>query len=689
MIRPDGRGGAATLFGSNKSTIGDGTVAGRDGDPRLENLISMSSGGAPCGACKFLRRKCVNGCIFALYFDSEQGATHFVAVHKVVNLKVKLSIVHAQLTSRLASIATSMAPHESLSTCTTYASPYDHHRTQFDAPLSMSWYSLSKGMGVGSHIVSRTFSVRGEGTHIHTLFELTLVDQSGRGRHKGHSHFDYSLESEPYILKFKGSMWYLLFLEGFSRRIIFKEMMMEDLKSMTRLLLATIAIASLLAGFLIKRFARAKGKYPPAKPGLPIIGNLLQLKDMNPYNHFTNWGKEYGPIYSIRMGAKPVVVINSSKLAKEAMVAKFQSTNTKNLTYSLRVVSGQKTMIALNDYVEYHLMSKKLIIKNLLSNTALKQKQSRIFRENMLQKIMESIHSHVKANLAGSSEGLDVRKTFVSELFPYSVKQIIGRDMESIYVEELGGTLSKWQLYDILVEDLMKAAIEEVNCYLDILITEAKHLTSRQVEMSLWEPIAEASDTTGVPVEWALFELAKNQKCQDRLYKELQEVCGDKTVTEDDLPKLKYLNAVFHETLRKHPPVRTLPMRNAHEDVQIGGFDVPAGWQIAINVYGCNHNEEEWQNAREFMPERFLEENKTELVDLYRTMTFGAGKRVCTGALQAMLLGSTTIARFVQEFQWDLPLGDEDLADTVSLTTHKLHPFKAIVTPRRSSATNH
>ncbi|TKY65602.1 LOB domain-containing protein 18 [Spatholobus suberectus] len=42
-----------------------------------------SSSGSPCGACKFLRRKCVPGCIFAPYFDSEQGTTHFAAVHKV------------------------------------------------------------------------------------------------------------------------------------------------------------------------------------------------------------------------------------------------------------------------------------------------------------------------------------------------------------------------------------------------------------------------------------------------------------------------------------------------------------------------------------------------------------------------------------------------------------------------------
>ncbi|TXG62708.1 hypothetical protein EZV62_009702 [Acer yangbiense] len=45
--------------------------------------MSANNGGGPCGACKFLRRKCVKGCIFAPYFDSEQGTAHFAAVHKV------------------------------------------------------------------------------------------------------------------------------------------------------------------------------------------------------------------------------------------------------------------------------------------------------------------------------------------------------------------------------------------------------------------------------------------------------------------------------------------------------------------------------------------------------------------------------------------------------------------------------
>ncbi|KAH0455100.1 hypothetical protein IEQ34_017024 [Dendrobium chrysotoxum] len=36
-----------------------------------------------CGACKFLRRKCADICIFAPHFSYEQAAAHFSAIHKV------------------------------------------------------------------------------------------------------------------------------------------------------------------------------------------------------------------------------------------------------------------------------------------------------------------------------------------------------------------------------------------------------------------------------------------------------------------------------------------------------------------------------------------------------------------------------------------------------------------------------
>ncbi|XVE81513.1 hypothetical protein DITRI_Ditri15bG0070500 [Diplodiscus trichospermus] len=102
--------------------------------------------------------------------------------------------------------------------------------------FKISGYSLAKGTGVGKYIASETFMVGGyewaiyfypdgksaednasyvslfialasEGTDVRALFELTLLDQSGKGRHKVHSHFGRTLESGPYTLKYRGSMW--------------------------------------------------------------------------------------------------------------------------------------------------------------------------------------------------------------------------------------------------------------------------------------------------------------------------------------------------------------------------------------------------------------------------------------------------------------------------------------------------
>ncbi|KAF8392234.1 hypothetical protein HHK36_022576 [Tetracentron sinense] len=61
----------------------------------------MTGFGSPCGACKFLRRKCVRGCVFAPYFCHEEGATHFAAIHKVFGASnVSKLLEHLPVTDR-------------------------------------------------------------------------------------------------------------------------------------------------------------------------------------------------------------------------------------------------------------------------------------------------------------------------------------------------------------------------------------------------------------------------------------------------------------------------------------------------------------------------------------------------------------------------------------------------------------
>ncbi|KAL2332540.1 hypothetical protein Fmac_020121 [Flemingia macrophylla] len=481
--------------------------------------------------------------------------------------------------------------------------------------------------------------------------------------------------------------------------------------------------------FLLLRLRPHKHKHEglppvPAVPGLPVIGNLLQLKEKKPYKTFTQMTHKHGPVYSIRTGASTLIVLNSAQVAKEAMVTRFSSISTRKLSNALKILTSNKCMVATSDYNEFHKTVKRHILTNFLGANA--QKRHRIHREDMMENILRRFNEHVKTF---SDMAVNFRNIFVSELFGLALKQALGSNVESIYVGELGSTLSREDIYKILVVDIMEGAIEvdwrdffpylkwipnrnmemkiqnlyirrkavmkalmneqkkriasgkEINCYFDHLVSEAKELTEDQMSMLIWETIIETSDTTLVTTEWAMYELAKDKNRQDRLYEELRNVCGKEKVKEEQLAKLPYLGAIFHETLRKHSPAPIVPLRYVHQDTQLGGYHIPAGSEIAINIYGCNMDEDQWEKPNEWMPERFLDE-KYDPMDLYKTMAFGAGKRVCAGSLQAMLIASTAIGRLVQQFDWELGQGEEENVDTVGLTTHKLHPLQVKLTCR-------
>ncbi|XP_006354942.1 ent-kaurene oxidase, chloroplastic-like [Solanum tuberosum] len=462
----------------------------------------------------------------------------------------------------------------------------------------------------------------------------------------------------------------------------------------------------------------------PEVPGLPVIGNLLQMTEKKPHKTFTNWAETYGPIYSIKTGANTIVVLSSSELAKETMVTRFSSISTRKLTNALRILTCDKSIVAISDYDEFHKTAKRHVLTSVLGPTA--QRRFRIHRDTLVENVSKQLHDLVRTD---PNEAVNLRKSFQSELFGLALKQTLGKDIEAIYVEGLDATLPREELLNILVLDIMDGAIdvdwrdffpylkwvpnksfehriqrkhlrreavmkaliadqrkrinsgEELNSYIDYLLSEANTLTEKQTLMLLWEAIIETSDTTLVSTEWAMYELAKDPKRQEQLFLEIQNVCGSNKITEEKLCQLPYLCAVFHETLRKYSPVPIVPLRYVHEDTQVGGYYIPKGTEIAINIYGCNRDKDVWECPEEWKPERFLN-GKYDPMELQKTMAFGAGKRVCAGAQQAMTISCTAIARLIQEFKWSLKEGEEENVATMGLTTHKLHPMLAHIKPR-------
>ncbi|KAK1653818.1 hypothetical protein QYE76_071623 [Lolium multiflorum] len=487
---------------------------------------------------------------------------------------------------------------------------------------------------------------------------------------------------------------------------------------------AAVAVAGLAAITGVRMGPKQRANAPPAVPGLPLIGNMHQLTDAPPHNTFAKWSEIHGPIYTINVGAKHVAVLNSAEVAKEAMVANFSSISTRKLTKAFSVLSRDKMMVATSDHGDFHKRGKRFAMMGMLGFAA--QKQFRDTRKQMVDNMISTLRTLVINDPHATQ---DFRKNFRDELFRLSMIQGFGEEVSSVYVEEFGREISGEEICQIIVVDMLRCVTEvdwrdffpylswvpnenfekkvttiesrrtavmrslikqrkkrieggEARAsYLDFLLAE-NTLTDDQLMMLLFEVVMAGTDTTLMTTEWAMFEIARHPEIQERLCREIQEVCGDDRVTEDHLPRLPYLNAVFHETLRLHPAASVLPPRFVHETTTLGGYEIPAGTELMINVYGCNIDKKVWEEPEEWRPERFLDDGFN-IKDMYKTMSFGAGSRTCPGSSQATSISCASIARFVQEFTWRVREGDEDKADTVQFMGNKLQPLFVHLTPRR------
>ena len=93
-----------------------------------------------------------------------------------------------------------------------------------------------------------------------------------------------------------------------------------------------------------------------------------------------------------------------------------------------------------------------------------------------------------------------------------------------------------------------------------------------------------ATDTTSTMVEWVISEILNNPGVMRKVQDELTDVIGMNVVQESHLPKLTYLDAVIKETFRVHTPVPLLLHRCPDESCTVGGYTIPKGTIVYINV---------------------------------------------------------------------------------------------------------
>jgi cytochrome P450 family 9 len=117
------------------------------------------------------------------------------------------------------------------------------------------------------------------------------------------------------------------------------------------------------------------------------------------------------------------------------------------------------------------------------------------------------------------------------------------------------------------------------------------------------------------------FELARNPDVQRELQDEINSVLADldgETISYEASHKMKYLDMVISEILRKWPPAPQTDRKCSKDyDIDLGNgktFTIQKGQTVFLPIYHIQHDLNYFPDPEKFDPNRFSVENKNSIV---------------------------------------------------------------------------
>jgi cytochrome P450 len=181
-------------------------------------------------------------------------------------------------------------------------------------------------------------------------------------------------------------------------------------------------------------------------------------------------------------------------------------------------------------------------------------------------------------------------------------------------------------------------------------------------------------ETTANGLAWTLFLLCRHPEWITRIREEFQAVCGDRTPTMEDLPKLTDTLHVFEESIRLYPPIWAME-RRAIADDEIGGFHIPRNSGVIVSPYLLHRHPDFWEEPAAFRPERFTKR------DHGSYYPFGAGPRFCIGSEFALAEARVILPMILREFDLEEVPGQTIEAEP-SITLRIKDGFRVRLRPR-------
>jgi cytochrome P450 len=260
-------------------------------------------------------------------------------------------------------------------------------------------------------------------------------------------------------------------------------------------------------------------------------------------------------------------------------------------------------------------------------------------------------------HFSASDGDLDKIKDIIERVQVFSSKEIM-RSYKSWWYDLSGQSgkhllLSK-EINQILAKiiDTRKSSGETHNDLLNMLLeTRYEDTGEPMIEKQLIDEIKvlfiAGHETTANAMTFMLQLLGRNPEIQEKIYQELVAIPSEISLV-DQLQMMEYTNAVINEAMRLFPPAWIADRQNLEQD-SFAGFSIKKDTIVAISFYEIHRNPRYWDRPNDFIPERFMGEQKKESLKYF--YPFGAGPRKCIGAGFATYEMCLTLSYIIKKYK--------------------------------------
>nr|XP_037838559.1 1,25-dihydroxyvitamin D(3) 24-hydroxylase, mitochondrial isoform X2 [Chlorocebus sabaeus] len=204
------------------------------------------------------------------------------------------------------------------------------------------------------------------------------------------------------------------------------------------------------------------------------------------------------------------------------------------------------------------------------------------------------------------------------------------------HIEDLYSELNKWS-FEIksCVDNRLEKYSQQPSADFLCDIYHQNRLSKKELYAAVTELQLAAVETTANSLMWILYNLSRNPKVQQKLFKEIQSVLPENQVPRaEDLRNMPYLKACLKESMRLTPSV-PFTTRTLDKATVLGEYALPKGTVLMLNTQVLGSDEDNFEDSSQFRPERWLQEK--EKINPFAHLPFGIGKRMCIGRRLAEL----------------------------------------------------